>query len=65
VGLEKSEGPATAKFVEATARQIGLSIREEDLARVNEDMARLASVAEFLMQFPLSQETEAAPVFQP
>jgi hypothetical protein len=49
----------------AASRLIGLPIRPEDCDAVIEDAARIASVAALLMEFPLPQEIEAAPVFQP
>ena len=49
----------------AAAKQIALPIPEEDLALVNDDMARISAIAAFLMEFPLDQDVEAAPVFVP
>ena len=36
-----------------------------DRAAVIEDLSRIGTIAQFLMEFPLPQEVEAAPVFQP
>jgi hypothetical protein len=52
-------------YLEAASREIGLTIDESHRASVGEDLNRMAAIAGFLMQFPLNQEVEAAPVFQP
>jgi hypothetical protein len=57
--------PAQTSYLEAAAAQIGLKIDPENLTGVKEDLGRIAAIAEFLTQFPLSQSVEAAPVFQP
>jgi hypothetical protein len=53
-----------ASYMRAAAAEIGLPIAPEDESGVKEDLARIANIANFLMQFPLSQDVEAAPVFQ-
>lgn len=53
------------EFVDAGARMIELPIREEDLLRVVEDVARIEAVAKFLMQFELDQNIQPAPAFEP
>jgi hypothetical protein len=57
--------PAASSYVDAAAARVGLPIDAEYLGCVNEDMKRVADVAAFLMEFPLDQAVEAAPVFQP
>jgi hypothetical protein len=57
--------PSAATYLKAAASEIGLRIAGENAGAVNEDLNRIAAIAGFLMQFPLSQEVEAAPVFQP
>ena len=52
-------------YVEAVSSTIGLAISAENRAGVIENLDRIASIAEFLMQFPLSQDIEVAPVFRP
>ncbi len=52
-------------FVTATAEMIGLNIADRHVGAVEEDFARAAQIAAFLMEFPLQQDVEAAPVFQP
>ena len=57
--------PARPAYLDATAAWIGLHIDPADREAVNGDLNRLAAIAEFLMQFPLSQDVEAAAVFRP
>jgi len=47
------------------AAEIGLTIDPAYQAGVQEQLTRLRAVAEFLMEFPLPQDVEPAPVFQP
>lgn len=58
-------GPTDGGYLNAAAAEIGLKIDESDRAAVQEDLARVTAIAGFLMKFPLSQDVEAAPVFQP
>jgi len=57
--------PTDASYLNAAAAQIGLKIDPAYQADVNADLNRMAGIAGFLMQFPLGQEVESAPVFQP
>lgn len=57
--------PETAAHVRAAARAIKLPIAESYLAPVAQDLERTAEAAALLMEFPLEQTVEAAPVFQP
>jgi hypothetical protein len=52
-------------YLQATSEEIGLRIDQANQAEVNDDLKRMTAIAGFLMQFPLSQSVEAAPVFQP
>jgi len=52
-------------YLRAASHEIGLNIDPAYKADTNLDLKRMADIAGFLMQFPLSQEVEAAPVFQP
>jgi len=56
---------AQDSYLRATSKEIGLSIDKALHISVNEDLNRMQAIAGFLMQFPLSQEVEAAPVFRP
>lgn len=58
-------GPAEAAYLTAASAEIGLRIAPEYQAGVQGDLNRMAGIAGFLMQFPLGQDVEAAPVFQP
>ena len=57
--------PSKASYLEAASVQIGLPIDPKSRSAVNDDLGRLKAVAQFLMEFPLAQDVEAAPVFQP
>jgi hypothetical protein len=57
--------PGKATYLKAASAEIGLRIDAANEAGVNEDLTRIAGIAAFLMQFPLGQDVEAAPVFQP
>jgi hypothetical protein len=52
-------------YLEAVSSTIGLGISDENRAGVIENLDRIATIAEFLMRFPLSQDVEVAPVFRP
>jgi len=54
-----------ASYVDAAAEKIGLPIREEDRHDVEEEMKRISSIAQVMLEFPLEQNSEAAPRFQP
>ena len=57
--------PARPSYMEAAAAQLDLPIDPKSRAAVNDDLTRLSAIARFLMEFPLPQEIEAAPVFEP
>jgi hypothetical protein len=52
-------------YAAAVAERIALPVREEDREAVEEEMQRISSVAQVMLQFPLEQSVEAAPTFQP
>jgi hypothetical protein len=52
-------------YLNAVSKEIGLTIDPSLQGPVGEDLNRMAGIAGFLMQFPLSQDVEAAPVFRP
>jgi hypothetical protein len=56
---------APPSYFEAASAQLGIPIDGQDRAAVNEDLSRIAAIAGFLMQFPLSQNIEPALVFHP
>jgi hypothetical protein len=52
-------------YLRAASQEIGLKIDPAYQTDANMDLKRVADIAGFLMQFPLGQDVEAAPVFQP
>jgi len=54
-----------ASYVDTAAEMIGLPIRKEDHQAVEEEMKRISSIAQVMLQFPLEQSVETAPSFQP
>jgi hypothetical protein len=59
------QSPFESVYLKAASAEIGLRIDPSYQADANGDLNRTEGIANFLMQFPLSQEVEAAPVFQP
>ncbi len=52
-------------YVDAAAALIGLPIHPEHRPGVVLNLARVAQMAALVMDFPLADETEPAPVFRP
>jgi predicted ATP-grasp superfamily ATP-dependent carboligase len=63
--MQINDPQAVAAYVDAVSAAIGLKIDPEYRAAVQADMSRIASIAAFLMEFPLDQDVEPAPVFRP
>ena len=58
--------PFDAKaYVEATAQLVGLSLDPAHLPGVIVNLERIAQMAGLVMEFPLPEETEPAPVYTP
>jgi hypothetical protein len=57
--------PGQPAYLDAVAAQIGLPVEAVNRPGVSEDLKRIGAIAQFLMEFPLAQDVEAAPVFQP
>jgi hypothetical protein len=57
--------PAAPSYLDAAAAQIGLQIPAVNRAAVNDDLQRIGQIAKILMDFPLAQDVESAPVFRP
>jgi hypothetical protein len=57
--------PETASYARAAAVRIGLPLDTAYVDPVMQDLERTAVEAAFLMEFPLPQTVEAAPVFEP
>jgi hypothetical protein len=63
-----SEVPTAAEvgaYVDATARLIGLPIAAEHRPGVIQFMGVVMGAAALVMEFPLPDDVEAAPVFEP
>lgn len=56
--------PGPPSYLDAAAERIGLPIDPSNRKEVNEQLNRIGALAEFLMQFPLGQDVEAAGVFE-
>lgn len=54
-----------ASYLETASKRIGLPIPASMRSGVQADLDRLAAVAGFLMEFPLNQSVEPAPIFHP
>jgi len=55
----------TERLVDATASAIGLRIPPEDRAAVIANFARIATMAELVMAFPIEDDVDPAVVFRP
>lgn len=54
-----------SEFVEIMSEGVGLPIPAEYRESVIANMERIHTVAQLVLEFPLSEEIEAAPVFEP
>ncbi|MEP0916606.1 DUF4089 domain-containing protein [Leptolyngbya sp. DQ-M1] len=54
-----------SEFVEIMAEAVGLPIPAEYCESVVANMERIHTVAQLVLEFPLPEEIEAAPVFEP
>ncbi len=52
-------------FVDQTARLIGLPIPADYRQGVIDNFERIAAIAHLVTEFPLPEDTEIAPVFEP
>jgi hypothetical protein len=57
--------PSAPSYLEAASAEIGLKLPAASRGFVQEDLNQIANIARLLMEFPLAQDIEAAPVFQP
>ena len=61
-----SERPFDAEaYVAAMTPTLALAVREEWRAPVTAHVAAIAAAADLILSFPLSDEAEPAPVFEP
>jgi hypothetical protein len=54
-----------ADYVEQTAQLLDLPIAPEYRPGVVENFARIAAIATLVMEFPLPDDIEPAPIFEP
>jgi hypothetical protein len=57
--------PGPSSYLQGAAALLGMPLDSSNRDAVSHDLNRLTEVAKFLMEFPLSQDIEAAPVFRP
>lgn len=60
-----SELDAVGAYVDHAARVVGLSLTPEQREGVIRNLAGTLAVARLVMEFPLPDDVDAAPVFQP
>jgi hypothetical protein len=61
--MEKTLDPAT--YVEQMSKLLDLSLAPEHYPGVVKNFATISAIAQLVTEFPLPQEIEAAPVFEP
>jgi hypothetical protein len=54
-----------AAYVDQMAIALNLPIAPEHRPGVIDNFSRIAAIAQLVLEFPLSEDTVAAPVFQP
>ena len=54
-----------AQYVEQTAQLIDLPLAPEYQLSVVENFAKIAAIATLVVEFPLPEDLESAPVFEP
>ncbi len=54
-----------ARYVEQTAQVIDLPLAPEYRPSVVENFTKIAAIATLVMEFPLPEDIEAAPIFEP
>lgn len=54
-----------AQYVEQTAQLIDLPLAPEYQLNVVENFAKIAAIATLVLEFPLPEDIELAPVFEP
>jgi hypothetical protein len=57
--------PDLSTFVDQSARLIGLPIPAEYRQAVIDNFERIAAIAQLVTEFPLPEDIEIAPVFEP
>lgn len=59
------ETSKTAEFVDRMAEVVGLPLQPEHRPGVITNFERIQAIAQQVMEFPLPEEVEAAPRFEP
>lgn len=59
------EPPDLDRLVDQLATLIALPLQPEHRSSVVDNFARIAAVAQLVNEFPLSDEIEIAPIFEP
>ncbi len=62
--MEKKKVDA-AEYVDTMALLLELPLAPEHRAGVVENFARIEAIAQLVLEFPLPEEIEAAPIFEP
>jgi hypothetical protein len=62
---EAGSTPATEEFVEQMAAVVGLPLQTEQKPGVVDNFTRIRAIAQLVNEFPLSEDIEIAPVFEP
>lgn len=57
--------PDPTEFVNQAAALIGLPIPDEYHQSVVENFERITAIAQLVLEFPLPEDTETAPIFRP
>lgn len=61
--MEKT--PNLVEYVEQMSQLLDLPLEPEYQPGMVDNMTKLAAIASLVMQFPLPEEIEAAPIFEP
>ena len=57
--------PNLVEYVEQMSQLLDLPLEPENQPGVVDNMTKLAAIASLVMQFPLPENIEAAPIFEP
>ncbi|MCW5313187.1 DUF4089 domain-containing protein [Nostoc sp. KVJ3] len=61
----RREGFDVGEYVDQMALLLDLQLRDEYRNRVVTNFKRIRAIANFVNEFPLAEEVEAAPIFEP
>ncbi|NJR49946.1 MAG: DUF4089 domain-containing protein [Leptolyngbyaceae cyanobacterium CSU_1_3] len=57
--------PTVAEYIDLVAAVVNLPLQPEHQAGVVANFERIQAIAQLVTEFPLSEDIEAAPVFEP